>query len=197
MNIGILGIQGDIEEHEEMVKRINCTPKRIRTPADLDDIDALIIPGGESTTMGKLMKKYGFIEALKKSDFPILGTCAGMVLLSKGTGREQPLLELMNITIKRNAYGSQRESFEEDIELDGEKVHAVFIRAPVVDKLLDDTVEIIAKEGDNIVGVKEGKYMAIAFHPELSDDGYKVYKYFLDNVVKRGGSSNVVIYRQL
>ena len=185
MKIGILGIQGDIEEHEEMVKRINCIPKRVRTPEDLNDIDALIIPGGESTTMGKLMEKYGFIDALKNSEFPILGTCAGMVLLSKGTGKEQPLLGLMNITIKRNAYGSQRESFEEEIELNGERIHAIFIRAPVVDKILDDSVEIIAKEGDNIVGVKEGKYMAIAFHPELSEDGYKVYKYFLDNVVKK------------
>ena len=179
MKIGILGIQGDIEEHEEMIRKINHIPKRIRTVDDLNDIDALIIPGGESTTMGKLMVKYGFIEALRNSKFPILGTCAGMVLLSKGTGKEQPLLELMDITIKRNAYGSQRESFETEIDLNGMTINAVFIRAPLVDKILKDDVEIIAKEGDNIVGVKQGRYMEIAFHPELSDDGYKVYEYFL------------------
>ena len=179
MNIGILGIQGDIEEHEEMIRKINHIPKRIRTVDDLNDIDALIIPGGESTTMGKLMVKYGFIEALRNSKFPILGTCAGMVLLSKGTGKEQPLLELMDITIKRNAYGSQRESFETEIDLDGMKINAVFIRAPLVDKILKDDVEVIAKEENNIVGVKQERYMAIAFHPELSDDGYKVYEYFL------------------
>jgi len=179
LKIGILGIQGDIEEHEEMIRKINHTPKRIRTVDDLNDIDALIIPGGESTTMGKLMVKYGFMDSLKNSDLPILGTCAGMVLLSKGTGKKQPLLELMDITIKRNAYGSQRESFETEINLDGIVVNAVFIRAPLVDKILKNNVEIIAKEGDNIVGVRQGKYMAIAFHPELSEDGYKIYEYFL------------------
>ncbi|MDK2790335.1 MAG: pyridoxal 5-phosphate synthase pdxT subunit [Methanothermococcus sp.] len=185
--IGVLGIQGDIEEHEDAIKKIDCIPKRVRTVEDLKDIDALVIPGGESTTMGKLMEKYGFIGALRNSNIPILGTCAGMVLLSKGTGREQPLLKLMNITIKRNAYGSQRESFEKEIELNdcGEKVHAVFIRAPLVDEILSDDVKIIAKDDENIVGVKEGKYMAIAFHPELSEDGYKVYKYFLEEIVKK------------
>ncbi|WP_390893646.1 pyridoxal 5'-phosphate synthase glutaminase subunit PdxT [Methanococcus aeolicus] len=167
-----------------MIKKINHAPKRIRTIEDLKNIDALIIPGGESSTMGKLMKTYGFIEALKNADLPILGTCAGMVLLSKGTGKEQPLLELMDITINRNAYGSQKYSFESELELNGIKINAVFIRAPTVDKILSDEVEIIAKEGGNIVGVKQGKYMAIAFHPELSEEGYKFYEYFLNEVVK-------------
>lgn len=184
MKIGILGIQGDIEEHEEMIKKINHTPKRIRTIEDLNDIDALIIPGGESSTMGKLMKTYGFIEALKNIDLPILGTCAGMVLLSKGTGKEQPLLELMDITINRNAYGSQKYSFESELELNGTKINAVFIRAPTVGKILSDEVIVIAKEENNIVGVKQGKYMAIAFHPELSEEGHKFYEYFLNEVVK-------------
>ncbi len=177
-----MGIQGDIEEHEEMVRKINHTPRRVRTVNDLDGIDALIIPGGESTTMGKLMLKYGFMDVLKNGDLPILGTCAGMVLLSKGTGKKQPLLELMDITIKRNAYGSQRESFETLVNLDGVCLNAIFIRAPVVDKILSDDVEIIAKEGNYIVGVKQGNYMAIAFHPELCDEGYKVYEYFLKNI---------------
>ena len=183
MNIGILGIQGDIDEHERMVRRIGHNPIRVRTVEDLSKVEALIIPGGESTTMGKLMEKYGFMEALRNLNIPILGTCAGMVLLSKGTDKEQPLLKLMNITIKRNAYGSQRESFEKEIYLDGEKINGVFIRAPVVDRILSDNVEIIAKEGNNIVGVKEGKYIAIAFHPELSDEGYRVYEYFINKVV--------------
>ena len=183
MNIGVLGIQGDIEEQEEMVRKIGHNPVRVRRVEDLSKIEALIIPGGESTTIGKLMEKYGFMEALRDSDIPILGICAGMVLLSKEVvGKKQPLLGLMDIVVRRNAYGSQRESFEEDIYFKGEKIRGIFIRAPVVDRILSDNVEVIAKEGDNIVGVREGRYMAVAFHPELSEDGYKVYRYFVEEV---------------
>ncbi|HIP90463.1 MAG TPA: pyridoxal 5'-phosphate synthase glutaminase subunit PdxT [Candidatus Nanopusillus sp.] len=187
MNIGVLGIQGDIDEQEEMVRKIGHNPIRVRRVEDLSKVDALIIPGGESTTMGKLMEKYGFIEALKNSDIPILGICAGMVLLSKEVvGKKQPLLELIDIVVKRNAYGSQRESFEDEIDFNGEKIKGIFIRAPVVDRILSDKVEVIAKEGSNIVGVREGKYMAVAFHPELSEDGYKVYNYFVEEVCNKG-----------
>jgi len=183
MNIGVLGIQGDIDEQEEMVRKIGHNPVRVRRVEDLSKMDALIIPGGESTTVGKLMEKYGFIEALRNSDIPILGICAGMVLLSKEVvGKKQPLLGLIDISVKRNAYGSQRESFEDEIYFNGEKIKGVFIRAPVVDKVLSDKVEVIAKEGDNIVGVREGRYMGVAFHPELSDDGYKVYNYFVEKI---------------
>lgn len=187
MNIGVLGIQGDIDEQEEMVRKIGHNPIRVRRVEDLSKVDALIIPGGESTTMGKLMEKYGFIEALKNSDIPILGICAGMVLLSKEVvGKKQPLLGLIDIVVKRNAYGSQRESFEDEIDFNGEKIKGIFIRAPVVDRILSDKVEVIAKEGSNIVGVREGKYMAVAFHPELSEDGYKVYNYFVEEVCNKG-----------
>ena len=187
MNIGVLGIQGDIDEQEEMVRKIGHNPVRVRRVEDLSKVDALIIPGGESTTMGKLMEKYGFIEALKNSDIPILGICAGMVLLSKEVvGKKQPLLGLIDIVVKRNAYGSQRESFEDEIDFNGEKIKGIFIRAPVVDRILSDKVEVIAKEGSNIVGVREGKYMAVAFHPELSEDGYKVYNYFVEEVCNKG-----------
>jgi len=183
MNIGVLGIQGDIDEQEEMVRKIGHNPVRVRRVEDLSKVDALIIPGGESTTMGKLMEKYGFMEVLRNSDIPILGICAGMVLLSKEVvGKKQPLLGLVDVSVRRNAYGSQRESFEDDIYFNGEKIRGVFIRAPVVDRILSDKVEVIAKEGDNIVGVREDKYMAIAFHPELSDDGYKVYNYFVEEI---------------
>ncbi|HIP84308.1 MAG TPA: pyridoxal 5'-phosphate synthase glutaminase subunit PdxT [Methanothermococcus okinawensis] len=183
MNIGVLAIQGDIEEQEEMVRKIGHTPVRVRRVEDLSKVEALIIPGGESTTIGKLMEKYGFMEVLRGGDIPILGICAGMVLLSKDViGKKPPLLGLMNIVVRRNAYGSQRESFEDDIYFNGEKIRGIFIRAPVVEKILSDKVEVIAKEGDNIVGVREGKYMAVAFHPELSEDGYKVYEYFVEEV---------------
>ena len=200
MNIGVLGIQGDIEEHEEMIKKINCNPIRVRTVNDLKNIDALIIPGGESTTIGKLMEKYGFIEYLKNSNLPILGTCAGLVLLSKETGKKQPLLKLIDISVNRNAYGSQKNSFECEINLNNYcNVKAFFIRAPVIDKILtkhntntntntnndNENVKIIAKEGNNIVGVVQNKYMAISFHPELCEEGYKVYEYFLNMVVKK------------
>ena len=185
MIIGVLAIQGDVEEHEEAVKKAGYEAKKVKRPEDLDGIDALIIPGGESTTIGKLMKKYNFIEKIKNSNLPILGTCAGMVLLSKGTGLNQILLELMDITVKRNAYGRQVDSFEKEIEFkDLGKVYGVFIRAPVVDKILSDDVEIIARDDDKIVGVKQGKYMALSFHPELLEDGYKVYRYFVENCVE-------------
>ncbi|XRO77244.1 pyridoxal 5'-phosphate synthase glutaminase subunit PdxT [Methanocaldococcus sp. 10A] len=185
MIIGVLAIQGDVEEHEEAVKKAGYEAKKVKRAEDLEGLDALIIPGGESTTIGKLMKKYGLLEKIKNSNLPILGTCAGMVLLSKGTGLNQILLELMDITVKRNAYGRQVDSFEKEIEFkDLGKVYGVFIRAPVVDKILSDDVEVIAKDGDKIVGVKQEKYMALSFHPELSEDGYRVYKYFVENCVK-------------
>ncbi len=185
MIIGVLAIQGDVEEHKEAILKAGYEPKRVKRVEDLKEIDALIIPGGESTTIGKLMKKYGLLERIKNSNLPILGTCAGMVLLSKGTGINQILLELMDITVKRNAYGRQKDSFEKEIEFkDLGKVYGVFIRAPVVDKILSDDVEIIARDEDKIVGVRQGKYMALSFHPELSDDGYKVYKYFVEKCVK-------------
>ncbi|WP_456419308.1 pyridoxal 5'-phosphate synthase glutaminase subunit PdxT [Methanocaldococcus infernus] len=182
--IGVLAIQGAVEEHLEALKRAGYEGKRIKRVEDLKDVEALIIPGGESTTIGKLMKKYNFLDVLKKGTIPILGTCAGMVLLSKGTGINQILLELMDITVKRNAYGRQRESFEKEIEVKGlGKINGVFIRAPIVDKILSDDVEVIAKDDDKIVGVKQDKFMALSFHPELSEDGYKIYDYFLKECV--------------
>ncbi|ENN96214.1 glutamine amidotransferase subunit PdxT [Methanocaldococcus villosus KIN24-T80] len=185
MIFGVLAIQGAIEEHEEALKKAGYEAKKVRNKEDLKDIDALIIPGGESTTIGKLMKKYGLFESIKNSSLPILGTCAGMVLLSKDSGYKQDLLGLMDITVKRNAYGRQRESFEKEIYFkDIGKIYGVFIRAPVVDKILSDDVEVIAKDDDKIVGVMQDRYMALSFHPELSEDGYKVYKYFVKHCVK-------------
>lgn len=108
-----------------------------------------------------------------------------MVLLSKGTGKEQPLLDILNVTIKRNAYGSQKDSFEKEIVLGGKEIHAVFIRAPQVGDILSKDVEIISKDDENIVGVKQGNIMAISFHPELSDDGVIAYEYFLKNFVEK------------
>ncbi|WP_423792627.1 pyridoxal 5'-phosphate synthase glutaminase subunit PdxT [Methanocaldococcus indicus] len=185
MIIGVLAIQGAVEEHLEALKKAGYEGKRVKRKEDLKDIDALIIPGGESTTIGKLMVKYGLYDEIINSDLPILGTCAGMVLLSKDCGREQILLKLMDIKVKRNAYGRQKDSFEKEIEFkDLGKIYGVFIRAPIVEKILSDDVEVIAKEGDNIVGVLQDKYMALSFHPELSDDGYKVYNYFVKRCVK-------------
>ncbi|MCS3900768.1 pyridoxal 5'-phosphate synthase glutaminase subunit PdxT [Methanococcus voltae] len=186
--IGILGIQGDVEEHIDSILKLGYEAKRVRTLSELEDIDALIIPGGESTTMGKIMDKYGFINKIRElninKNIPILGTCAGMVLLSKETGVEQPLLELMDVSIDRNAYGGQVESFEKEIELNGNIVHAVFIRAPLVKKLMNDKIEIISKNEDRIVGIIQNNCMAISFHPELSEDGIIVYKYFFDRFLK-------------
>ncbi|MBP2172380.1 pyridoxal 5'-phosphate synthase glutaminase subunit PdxT [Methanococcus voltae] len=186
--IGILGIQGDVEEHIDSILKLGYEAIRVRTISELEGIDALIIPGGESTTMGKIMDKYGFIDKIRelnlKKNIPILGTCAGMVLLSKETGIDQPLLKLMDVSIDRNAYGGQVESFEKEIELDGNVVHAVFIRAPLVKELMSDEISVISKNENRIVGIIQNNCMAISFHPELSENGIIVYKYFFDKFLK-------------
>ncbi|MBZ0292286.1 MAG: pyridoxal 5'-phosphate synthase glutaminase subunit PdxT [Anaerolineae bacterium] len=189
MKVGVLALQGAFIEHEKTLRGLGAEVKQVRLPADLNDLDGLIIPGGESTTIGKLAVEYGLIEPLR--DFarskPTWGTCAGMIFLAKDIGIDrQPILGVMDITVNRNAFGRQIDSFEVDLGisvLDDRPFHAVFIRAPVV-TAVDQNVDVISTLADGrIVAVQEEHLLATAFHPELTDDN-RLHQYFLSIITK-------------
>jgi len=175
--IGILALQGDFREHADAVRAVGAEPVLVRLPRDLVGIDALILPGGESTTMRRLVDRYGLnepIAALARGGAPILGTCAGMILLAdRIIDGDEPVLRLLDVSVQRNAYGRQLDSFEADLEiptLGDEPLHGVFIRAPVVSELGAD-VEVLARDpSGRPIAVRQGKVLATAFHPELTDD---------------------------
>jgi pyridoxal 5'-phosphate synthase pdxT subunit len=182
--IGVLALQGDVIEHINMLRRLGVEAIEVRTPQDLAQADALIIPGGESTTIGKLAVEYGLdraIPARVREGMPVYGTCAGMIALSKeARGGEPPLLRLMNITVRRNAYGRQVDSFETDLEvpaLGGPPLHAVFIRAPVIEDV-GAGVEVLASLDGKPVLVRQRNMLVSAFHPELTADD-RVHRYFV------------------
>ncbi|ETT56267.1 pyridoxal 5'-phosphate synthase glutaminase subunit PdxT [Paenibacillus sp. FSL P4-0338] len=186
MRIGVLALQGAVTEHIVSIEKTGAQGLPIKRIEELDGIEGLIIPGGESTTIGKLMRKYGFIEAIREfsgQGKPIFGTCAGMIVLAKRiAGDEAGHLELMDITVARNAFGRQRESFECDLEVKGiaESVRAVFIRAPLIDEVGPD-VDVLTLYKDEIVTARQGNLLACSFHPELTDD-YRLHQYFADMV---------------
>ena len=185
MRIGVLALQGAIAEHIESLTTLNVEAVPVKLPSDLDDLEAIVIPGGESTTVSKLLSDYCLFKPLRQlalQNFPIFGTCAGMVLMAKKVFYpEIEPLGVMDIQIKRNAFGSQVNSFEVALSipvLGCEKFHGVFIRAPVVQKA-KHTVEVLCRVEGNIVAVKQGKMLACSFHPELSGD-LRFHNYFLD-----------------
>lgn len=187
MNIGVLALQGAFIEHRKMLERCGQESKEIRRPQHLENIDGLIIPGGESTTIGKLLVDYQLLEPVLErahNGMPIFGTCAGMVLLANNIeGSGQPRLGLMDIKVVRNAYGRQVDSFETDLPIRclGEKpFHAVFIRAPYVAKVGKEAECLCRYEG-KAVFVRQGRFLASAFHPELTEDT-RIHEYFLDMV---------------
>ena len=189
MKIGVLALQGAFIEHIKMLKQLDVETAEVRLPEQLEGLDGLIIPGGESTTIGKLATEYGLIEPMREfvSHKPTWGTCAGMIFLAKNIGiDEQPILGAMDIQVNRNAFGRQLDSFETDIKIDGlssEPFHAVFIRAPVVTKA-DTPVKILAQLSDGqIVAVQQNHLLATAFHPELTND-LRLHSYFCDIVDK-------------
>lgn len=177
MTVGILALQGDFREHEEMLRRIGAPTLQVRLPKHLDQIERLIIPGGESTTIGKLLAMYGLIEPLRarvREGMPIWGTCAGAILMAQRVvnGRaDQPSLRLMDVTARRNAFGSQLESFEVDLPvegLDGKPLRMVFIRAPVLEDLGDDVTPLARLEDGRVVAARQANMLATCFHPELT-----------------------------
>jgi 5'-phosphate synthase pdxT subunit len=190
MILGILGIQGDFGAHKSMAESLGVKTLIVRTPEDFEKIDGLVIPGGETTAITKLLSRYNLIKPVKKfhrEGKPIFGTCAGMVLLAKKIDNhlEQFSFGFMDISVKRNAYGRQIDSFEEDIVIPalGKKpFHGVFIRAPKISKI-GKNVESMAKHGSDHILVREGNVLAGSFHPELTED-VRIYEYFLEMVKK-------------
>lgn len=186
ISIGILDLQGDVSEHfEATIKALNnmdveADVLKVKTVADLLICDGLIISGGESTVIGKLMEKTSLRTAIIQKNIPVLGTCAGMVLLATDTDYEQPLLGLINMKVKRNGFGRQKASFEREIEIFGSKYEGVFIRAPYIEQLNDG--KVLARVNDKIVAVSSGKHVATAFHPELTDDS-RIHEYFIKEVL--------------
>jgi len=186
MRIGVLALQGAVTEHIVSIEKTGAEGLPIKRVEQLEEVEGLIIPGGESTTIGKLMRKYGFIEAIREfSDQgkPIFGTCAGLIVLAKQiAGGEPGHLELMDITVARNAFGRQRESFECDLDVKGieEPIRAVFIRAPLINEVGSD-VEVLSIYNDEIVTARQGHLLVSSFHPELTDD-YRLHQYFTNMV---------------
>lgn len=182
---GVLGLQGDFREHLETFQRLGTEAVDVRRPEQLDDIDALVIPGGESTTIGKLASHYGFIPKLKErvaQGMSVWGTCAGAIFIARDVpGHPHPLAELMEISVRRNAFGRQLDSFEADLDvpaLGAVPFHAVFIRAPLIESVGPD-VEVLSRlEDGKIVAARQGNLLATSFHPELTHDG-RFHDYFL------------------
>ena len=196
VKVGVIGLQGDVSEHMEASKRalenlgISGEVIWLRKPEQLENISAIIIPGGESTTISRLMVKNGLLEPVRelgKEGLPIMGTCAGLIMLSKeviGATPEQRFLKLLDVRVNRNAYGRQVDSFEAPIKLafSDEPFPGVFIRAPRIVKLLSDRVRPIAWLGDRVVGVEGNNIIGLEFHPELTDDT-RVHEYFIGKVL--------------
>lgn len=184
MKIGVLALQGAFREHIEALQKLGVETVEVRLPEQLEGLDGLIIPGGESTAIGKLAAKYGLQDAIQHyagTGRPVYGTCAGMILLSKDVGRDQPLLGLMNVKVERNAFGRQIESFETDLDIPalGDKPFpGVFIRAPKIESV-GEGVQVLAKLQDGTpVAARQDNMLVTAFHPELTED-LRFHRYFL------------------
>ena len=189
MKIGVLALQGDFAEHQVMLESLGAEVVQVRLPEHLEGLSGLIIPGGESTTIGKLATAYGLMEPLKAfgKTKAIWGTCAGAIFLAKDAHRPQPLLELMDIVIERNAFGRQVDSFEVDLNVSGLSLngtsetpfHAVFIRAPLIESVGKGVEVISMLEDGRIVAARQGKLLATSFHPELTRDN-RFHRYFME-----------------
>ena len=196
--VGVLALQGDVREHVRALEEAGAATVLVRTPADLDGLDALVLPGGESTAIGRLLRTSGLLEplrALLSGGLPAYGSCAGMVLLADEVVDGlpgQPLLHGLDVTVRRNAFGRQVDSFETDLPvagLPGGDVHAVFIRAPWVERAGPD-VEVLAERDGHPVVVRQGRLLATSFHPELTGDA-RVHALFVD-MVRRSPRRTVV-----
>jgi 5'-phosphate synthase pdxT subunit len=183
MKAGVLALQGDFREHALVLADLGVPVLEVRTPEQLAEVDCLCIPGGESTTIGKLARSAGLVEPIReraRAGMPILGTCAGMIVLARRVEGGEPLLSLLDISVRRNAYGRQLDSFETDLEVRGidHPVRAVFIRAPVVEEV-GPGVEVLAEHEGRPVVVEQGNLLAASFHPELVGEG-RLHAYLLE-----------------
>ena len=193
-NVGVLALQGDTREHLAALTEAGAQASTVRRRSELDAVDALVIPGGESTTISLLLREFDLLEPLRQrlaDGMPAYGSCAGMILLAAeildagAPGREAEALGAIDMTVRRNAFGRQVDSFEGDIDVIGldEPVRAVFIRAPWVERV-GPAVEVLARAGDHIVAVRQGPVLATAFHPEMTGDR-RVHTLFVDMVTGR------------
>ncbi len=181
--VGVLALQGAFVEHEAALLKSGAYPTQVRTIQELEQVEGLIIPGGESTTMGKLLMAYGLLEPIQKrchEGMPIWGTCAGMILMAREiVEMKQVGLDLMDMAVRRNAYGRQVESFETELQVEGiNRCRGVFIRAPYVERVWGNA-QVLSTYQDKIVMVKEKNMLATAFHPELTND-LSIHVYFLE-----------------
>jgi pyridoxal 5'-phosphate synthase pdxT subunit len=181
VKIGVLAVQGNFREHGAMLGRLGADVVEVRKPEQLDGLDGLVVPGGESTTFMRLMRLYGLDQAVRTFTGPVLGTCAGMIVL------DRTHLGLMDVEVDRNAYGRQVASFEADLDLAGEAepLRGVFIRAPRV-RTVGEDVEVLADHDGEPVLLREGRFLVAAFHPELTEDT-RVHELFLDQVREASG----------
>jgi len=192
MKIGVLALQGAFIEHEQALQRIGVEAREVRLPEHLEGLDGLIIPGGESTTIGKLAVQYGLMEpirAMAAAGQLLWGTCAGMIFMAKDVGRDQPLLGLMDVTVQRNAFGRQVDSFETDLDVPAiitpknkRPFHAIFIRAPFIESVGAGVDVLAALSSGAIVAARQGRLLATSFHPELSYDD-RFHRYFVSLAV--------------
>lgn len=188
MRIGVLALQGDFAEHIAVLKRLGVETTEVRLPEHLESLDGLIIPGGESTTIGKMATDFGLMDKLHQfgKEKPIWGTCAGAIFLSKDAHREQPLLGLMDITVERNAFGRQVASFETDLEIPAleeaipgkHPFHAIFIRAPLIESVSGEARVLASLPDGRVVAAQQGHLLATVFHPELTGDD-RFHRYFI------------------
>jgi pyridoxal 5'-phosphate synthase pdxT subunit len=182
---GVLALQGDFREHATVLEDLGAAPVLVRTPEELAGVDCLAIPGGESTTIARLARIHGLVEPIReraRKGMPVLGTCAGMIVMAREVDGGEPLLMLLDLRVARNAYGRQVDSFEADVPLRGqeEPVRAVFIRAPIIERIGPE-VEVLAEHEGRPVVVEQGRLLAAAFHPELAGD-VRLHRRFLDKV---------------
>ena len=191
MRVGVLALQGTFIEHIDSLRQLGVEAPPIRLPRELDTLDGLVIPGGESTTMLRLMGSFGLIQPIRgmaRDGLPIWGTCAGMILLAKDVANyEMETLGLMDTRVKRNAFGSQVDSFEADLEvplLGEEAYHAIFIRAPIIEEAKTDVTILSRLPDGTIVAIRQNQLLACAFHPEFTDD-LRFHTYFLNMVNQR------------
>lgn len=185
MRIGVLALQGAFIEHIKKLEGLGVEAVEVRLPQDLEGLDGLIIPGGESTTIGKLAVDYGLVEPLTAfaQEKPVWGTCAGMIFMARDIGLQQPLLGVMDIVVERNAFGRQVDSFITDLEIEGLNGEgpfpAIFIRAPKIAAVDDKEVQVLARlEDGTAVAAREGHWLVTSFHPELSEDD-RLHRYFI------------------
>ncbi|MHB8134781.1 MAG: pyridoxal 5'-phosphate synthase glutaminase subunit PdxT [Anaerolineaceae bacterium] len=191
MKIGILAFQGAFLEHQLILEKLDVDAIQVRNSAQLQDLDGLIIPGGESTTLGKLAMDFHMLEDLQTygSQYPVWGTCAGAIFLSKNADRKQPLLNLMDIKIIRNAFGRQVDSFETDLDVPVLKTvdpnehpfHAIFIRAPIIESVAENVEKLASLSDGRLVATRQNRWLATVFHPELTTDD-RFHRYFLEIV---------------